>query len=262
VLHELKDIGVRLVVDDFGSGSTNLNFLKQLPLDQIKLHQSFVRDIGHNPEDLAISDAVISMAHSLHLRVTAEGVESEGQLALLADHGCDEFQGFYFSMPLSGEECGAILREQRSVPQEKLGRDRGTRTVLLVDDEQNVLSALARTLYGRDYQILKAESGPAALELLATHEVGVIICDQRMPDMSGVELFGRIRQMYPHTVRIILSGYADVGAVTDAINVGAVFKFLNKPWDKAQLCDIIEDAFEIYENDAQAGWVPANKLPV
>ncbi len=233
-----------------------------MPLDQIKLHQSFVRDIGHNPEDLAISDAVISMAHSLHLRVTAEGVESEGQLALLADHGCDEFQGFYFSMPLSGEECGAILREQRSVPQEKLGRDRGTRTVLLVDDEQNVLSALARTLYGRDYQILKAESGPAALELLATHEVGVIICDQRMPDMSGVELFGRIRQMYPHTVRIILSGYADVGAVTDAINVGAVFKFLNKPWDKAQLCDIIEDAFEIYENDAQAGWVPANKLPV
>ncbi len=262
VLHELKDIGVRLVVDDFGSGSINLNFLKQLPLDQIKLHQSFVRDIGHNPEDLAISDAVISMAHSLHLRVTAEGVESEGQLALLADHGCDEFQGFYFSAPLSSEECGAILREQRSVPLEKLGRGRGVRTVLLVDDEQNVLSALTRNLYGHDYQILKAKSGPAALELLATHEVGVIICDQRMPDMSGVELFRRIRQMYPHTVRIILSGYADVGIVTDAINVGAVFKFLKKPWDKVQLCDIIEDAFEIYENDMQAGWQAANKLPV
>ena len=260
VLHELKDIGVRLVVDDFGSGYTNLNFLKQLPLDQIKLHQSFVRDIGHNPEDLAISDAVISMAHSLNLRVTAEGVESEGQLALLADHGCDDFQGFYFCAPLSGDECGAMLREQRSVPLEKLGRERGTRTVLLVDDEQNVLSALARTLFGHDYEILKAESGPAALEMLATHEVGVIICDQRMPDMSGVELFRRIRQMYPHTVRIILSGYADVGIVTDAINVGAVFKFLNKPWDKGELCDIIEDAFEMYEND-MGGWQPANKLP-
>lgn len=261
-LHELKDIGVRLVVDDFGSGYTNFNFLKQLPLDQIKLHQSFVRDIGHNPEDLAISDAVISMAHSLHLRVTAEGVESEGQLALLADHGCDEFQGFYFSAPMSGEQCGAMLREQRSVPLEKLGRDRGSRTVLLVDDEENVLSALARTLRGHDYHVLKAESGPAALELLARHEVGVIICDQRMPDMSGVELFRRIRQMYPHTVRVILSGYADVGIVTDAINVGAVFKFLNKPWDKAQLCDIIEDAFEMYESDVHGGWPAANRLPV
>ncbi|HEX7644473.1 MAG TPA: EAL domain-containing protein [Noviherbaspirillum sp.] len=262
VLHELKDIGVRLVVDDFGSGYTNLNFLKQLPLDQIKLHQSFVRDIGHNPEDLAISDAVISMAHSLHLRVTAEGVESEGQLALLADRGCDEFQGFYFSAPLSGEDCGAILREQRSVPLEKLGREHGTRTVLLVDDEQCVLSALARSLSGFNYRILQARSGPAALELLATHEVGVIICDQRMPDMSGVELFRRIRQMYPQTVRIILSGYADVGIVTDAINVGAVFKFLNKPWDKVQLCEIIEDAFEMYESETEAGWQPANRLPV
>jgi diguanylate cyclase (GGDEF)-like protein len=262
VLHDLKDIGVRLVVDDFGSGYTNLNFLKQLPIDQIKLHQSFVRDIGHNPEDLAISDAVISMAHSLHLRVTAECVESEGQLALLADHGCDEFQGYYFSAPLSGEECGAILREQRAVPLEKLGRDRGARTVLLVDDEKNVLSALARTLRGHDYHVLKADSGPAALELLARHEVGVIICDQRMPDMSGVELFRRIRQMYPQTVRVILSGYADVGIVTDAINVGAVFKFLNKPWDKAQLCDIVEDAFEMYESDIYAGWQPANRLPV
>ncbi|MBV8634103.1 MAG: EAL domain-containing protein [Burkholderiaceae bacterium] len=262
VLHELKDIGVRLVVDDFGSGYTNLNFLKQLPLDQIKLHQSFVRDIPHNPEDLAISDAVISMAHSLNLRVTAEGVESEGQMALLAEHGCDDFQGFYFSAPLSGEECGAMLREQRSVPLEKLGREHATRTLLLVDDEQHVLSALARTLHGHDYHILKAQSGPAALELLATHEVGVIICDQRMPDMSGVELFRRIRQMYPHTVRIILSGFADVGIVTDAINVGAVFKFLNKPWDKTQLCDIIEDAFEVYESDTGTGWQPANRLPV
>ncbi|HSY30296.1 MAG TPA: bifunctional diguanylate cyclase/phosphodiesterase, partial [Burkholderiaceae bacterium] len=74
VLRELRSLGVRLVVDDFGTGYTNLSFLKQFPLDNIKLHQSFVCDIERNPEDLAISDAVISMAHSLRLRVTAEGV--------------------------------------------------------------------------------------------------------------------------------------------------------------------------------------------
>ena len=105
VLTALRNLGVRLVVDDFGTGYTNLSFLKQFPLDTIKLHQSFVRDIERNPEDLAISDAVISMAHSLHLRVTAEGVESGSQLALLADRGCDEMQGNYFSAAVSDEQC-------------------------------------------------------------------------------------------------------------------------------------------------------------
>jgi len=67
--------------------------------------------------------------------------------------------------------------------------------------------------------------------------------------MTGIELFSRVRHMYPQTVRIILSGYADVGVVTDAINLGAVYKFLSKPWDQPALCKIIEEAFEKYEND-------------
>jgi len=252
VLRELKKLGVHLVVDDFGTGYTNLNFLKQFPLDNIKLDQSFVCDIGHNPEDLAISDAVIAMAHSLHLRVTAEGVESASQLALLADRGCDEFQGNYFSGAIACDACSDLLLAQRSVPPDRLGRSRTARTVMLVDDEPNVLTALSRSLYGRNYHILRARSASAALDLLAAHEVGVVICDQRMPKMTGVELFRRIRQMYPHTVRVMLSGYADLDSVTDAINLGAVYKFLNKPWNKTDLCDIIEGAFDRYESELQA----------
>lgn len=248
VLRELRKLGVRLVVDDFGTGYTNLNFLKQFPLDNIKLHQSFVSGIERNPEDLAISDAVISMAHSLRLRVTAEGVESGSQLALLADRGCDEMQGHYFSEAVSGAECKELLLAQRSLPMETLGRHRTKRTLLLVDDEPNVLSAIARTVYAQGCHILKAQSAFAALELLATNEVGVIVCDQRMPGMTGTELFSRVRQMYPQTVRIILSGYADVGVVTDAINLGAVYKFLKKPWDQVELRKIIDGAFEKYEN--------------
>ena len=252
VLHELKKLGVRLVVDDFGTGYTNLNFLKQFPLDNIKLDRSFVCDIGHNPQDLAISDAVIAMAHSLHLRVTAEGVESASQLALLADRGCDEFQGNYFSAAIGSDACCDLLRAQRSVSPDRLGRSRTARTVMLVDDEPNVLTALSRSLYGRNYHILRARSASAALDLLAAHEVGVIICDQRMPKMTGVELFRRVRQMYPHTVRIMLSGYADLDSVTDAINLGAVYKFLNKPWSKAEICDIVEGAFDRYEAELPA----------
>jgi diguanylate cyclase (GGDEF)-like protein len=249
VLRELRALGVRLVVDDFGTGYTNLSFLKQFPLDNIKLHQSFVCDIERNPEDLAISDAVISMAHSLRLRVTAEGVESGSQLALLADRGCDEIQGNYFSAAVSGEQCTELLQEHRCLSMEKLGRHHATRTLLLVDDEPNVLTAIARTVHAQGYHVLKAQSAFEAFDILATNEVGVIVCDQRMPKMTGVELFIRVRQMYPQTVRIILSGYADVGVVTDAINLGSVYKFLNKPWDQIELCKIIESAFEKYESE-------------
>lgn len=249
VLTALRNLGVRLVVDDFGTGYTNLSFLKQFPLDTIKLHQSFVRDIERNPEDLAISDAVISMAHSLHLRVTAEGVESGSQLALLADRGCDEMQGNYFSAAISAEQCAELLLERRSLPMDKLGRKHTVRTLLLVDDEAKVLSAIERSLHAQACRILRARSAADAFDLLATNEVGVIVCDQRMPKMSGIEFLSRIRRMYPRTVRIILSGHADVGVVTDAINLGAVYKFLNKPWDQAELCKIIEEAFAKYEND-------------
>ncbi|HYD59977.1 MAG TPA: EAL domain-containing protein [Noviherbaspirillum sp.] len=251
LLRELKDMGVRVTIDDFGTGYSNLNYMKQFPVDIIKLDQSFVQDIVRNPEDLAISNAVISMAHSLHLKVTAEGVESATQLALLADHGCDEMQGFYFSAPLPVGRCTALLEENRVLPVEELGRRRTNRTILLVDDEPHVLSALERILRRTGCRILTANGALEAFDLMAMHEVGVIVSDQRMPGMTGVEFFARIRIMYPATVRMILSGYADIDAVTNAINVGAVYKFLNKPWDANELCAIVNDAFEKYEDDLQ-----------
>ncbi len=248
-LQELRNMGVKLSIDDFGTGYSNLSYLKQFAVDKIKLDQSFVHQIERNPDDLAISDAIISMAHSLRLKVTAEGVESESQLALLSDHGCDGMQGHYFSPAVPVDACTALLRENRALPLEKLGRRRSRRTLLLVDDEPNVLSALARTLQATGYHILKAPNAMKAFDLLATHEVGVILSDQRMPGMTGVELFSRVRFMYPSTVRIILSGYADLAAVTDAINLGAVYKFLNKPWVHEVLCEILEEAFQKYESE-------------
>jgi diguanylate cyclase (GGDEF)-like protein len=263
VLRELKEIGVRVTIDDFGTGYSNLNYMKQFPVDIIKLDQSFVQDIVRNPEDLAISDAVISMAHSLRLKVTAEGVESATQLALLAEHGCDEMQGFYFSAPLPVERCTTLLQENRVLSLEELGRRRSSRTVLLIDDEPHVLSALERILRRTGCRILTANSPLEAFDLMAMHEVGVIVSDQRMPEMTGVEFFARIRSMYPATVRMILSGYADIDAVTNAINVGAVYKFLNKPWDANELCAIVNDAFEKYEDDLQRlGRVPERRAAI
>jgi len=121
------------------------------------------------------------------------------------------------------------------------------RTLLLVDDEENITSALVRLLRGDGYRILRANSGDAGLELLAHNEVGVIISDQRMPGMTGVEFLGKVRELYPDTVRIVLSGYTELNSVTDAINRGSIYKFLTKPWDDDLLRANIEEAFQRHE---------------
>jgi PAS domain S-box-containing protein/diguanylate cyclase (GGDEF)-like protein len=115
LLAQLKSMGVKLSIDDFGTGYSNLNYLKRFPVDKLKLDQSFVADILGSGDDLAISRAVIAMAHGLRLTVVAEGVEEAGQLALLAEHGCDAMQGYYFSKPLPAEDFGRMLREGASL---------------------------------------------------------------------------------------------------------------------------------------------------
>lgn len=121
------------------------------------------------------------------------------------------------------------------------------RTILLVDDEANILSALTRVLRPCGYRILRAESGAEGLALLANNEVGVIVSDQRMPQMTGVSFLQKVRELYPDTVRIVLSGYTELNSITDAINRGSIYKFLTKPWDDELLRENIEEAFQRYE---------------
>jgi response regulator RpfG family c-di-GMP phosphodiesterase len=125
------------------------------------------------------------------------------------------------------------------------------RTVLLVDDEPNIISALKRTLRRDGYSILTANSAEEGLNLLAIHKVGVIISDQRMPQMTGVEFLRKVKAFYPKTFRIVLSGYTELESVTSAINEGAIYKFLTKPWDDELLRDNIREAFEYYEMEQE-----------
>jgi PAS domain S-box-containing protein/diguanylate cyclase (GGDEF)-like protein len=110
LLAQLKAMGIRLAIDDFGTGYSNLNYLKRFPVDKLKLDQSFVRDILHDGDDLAISRAVIALAHGLRMTVVAEGVENAGQLALLAELGCDLIQGWHYSRAVPADDFARLLR--------------------------------------------------------------------------------------------------------------------------------------------------------
>ena len=123
--------------------------------------------------------------------------------------------------------------------------DAPQRTLLLVDDEQNILAALKRLLRRDDYHILTATSGQQGLDVLAGHAVDVIVSDQRMPGMLGADFLRKARLLRPQTMRIMLSGYTELQAVTDAVNEGAIFKFLTKPWDDQQLRGHIAEAFRL-----------------
>lgn len=121
------------------------------------------------------------------------------------------------------------------------------RTLLLVDDEEDIGAALARLLRRDGYKILRAKSAGEGLALLAEHPVGVVISDQRMPEMTGVEFLTQVRATYPDSIRIVLSGYADIDAVMDAINRGAIYKFFTKPWDNETLRAEVLEAFRHHE---------------
>ncbi|MEW6165547.1 MAG: EAL domain-containing protein [Pseudomonadota bacterium] len=243
---KLKGLHITLSIDDFGTGFSSLSYLKRFSIDRLKIDQSFVHDLTQDPNSAAIALAIISLAHSLGLLVIAEGVETEAQLNFLHARNCDEMQGYHFSRPVPAPEIATMLREGRRLA---LPSDAPTpgRTILIVDDEASILSALRRLLRREGYAILAATSGTEGLELLAAHEVGVVISDARMPEMSGAEFLGRAREMHPDTVRIMLSGYTDLAAVTSAVNRGELFRFLAKPWDDAELLDTVRDAFRHYE---------------
>ncbi|MGS1079463.1 EAL domain-containing protein [Pseudoxanthomonas beigongshangi] len=246
-LASLHREGVRLTLDDFGMGDSNLDSLVRFAVDKIKIDRSFVKGVPASNREVAITCAIIAMGHQLGMKVIAHGVETDIQLGFLRRNHCDMFQGHLFGEPMSAEDAGAVLR-RRYLRADAFAATKPDRTLLLLDDEENILRSLVR-LFRRDgYRILAASSVNDAFELLATNDVQVILSDQRMSDMSGTEFLGRVRVLYPDTVRLVLSGYTDLATVTEAINRGEIYRFLTKPWNDDDLREHIRQAFTAYEN--------------
>jgi diguanylate cyclase (GGDEF)-like protein/PAS domain S-box-containing protein len=114
VLQELKAMGLTLAIDDFGTGYSSFSYLRQFHVSKLKIDRSFIQDVALNPNDAAITTAIIGMAKNLNIKVIAEGVENEAQMAFLRAHQCDEIQGYYFSKPLAVDKVAEKLRGNRS----------------------------------------------------------------------------------------------------------------------------------------------------
>ncbi|MGQ4584374.1 EAL domain-containing protein [Lysobacter sp. F60174L2] len=251
----LRDLGATLTVQDFGLGGLSFAALAQYPLDRLKIDRSFIRNVASDTRSAAIVRGIIAMGHRLGMKVTAKGVENESELGFLRRNHCDFFQGYLFSEPLPADQLDELVGRRFLLPN-AFAATRPERTLLLLDDEENVLRSLVR-LFRRDgYNVLTANSVRQAFDLLASNTVQVIVSDQRMPDMSGTEFLGRVRDLYPDTIRMVLSGYTDVTTITEAINRGAIYRFLTKPWHDEELREHIHAAFRAFERRAagEAGY--------
>ncbi len=244
-LAEFEKLGVELAIDDFGTGYSSFQYINDIKASKIKIDRSFMHGITENPKRAAVVLSIIAVAHQVGKKVLAEGIETEEQFMFLKRNYCDECQGFFLNRPLALNQIQQLILKrckQRWLPPIILQQNKPT--ILLVDDEPNVLNALNRLLRGRGYQVFTAENGLQALQLMACQEIDVIISDQLMSDIKGSDLLVRAAQLYPECVRIMLTGYTSLHAIIESINNCDVFKFLTKPWDDQHLVKCVKQALK------------------
>lgn len=251
-LRSLSEMGIELSLDDFGTGYSSLSYLKRFPIDVLKIDRSFVRDLPGDDDDAAIASAIISMAHTLGIAVVAEGVESRAQLEFLRERGCNYVQGYYFSHPLPANLLKQLLLEDSRLSSFTGENANDASTLLVIDDDAQGAAAIEAIAKAEGYRVLLADTIAGALDLLERERVGVVLCDQRMPEMGGVGFMEKLRRLYPDVVCILSSAHADFEVARQAVNTGAIYKFLRKPCDPEELIAALNGAFAAHRTAAGA----------
>ncbi len=222
-LGRLRDLGISVGVDDFGTGSSSLTYLKRFPLDVLKIDRSFVHGLGRDREDRAIVASVIDLAHAFGLTTVAEGVETLEQLDELRGLGCERGQGYLWSRPLPADEAEKWLIRQDGAARLALpetldepgtehslragGRIAHGRRVLVVDDDRSYRQILRLIVEsGTDYRVVgEAEDGREAIALATSLAPDVILLDLAMPGMGGLEALPLLLAVVPSAKVVVLS---------------------------------------------------------
>ena len=245
VLSALKSLGVRMEVDDFGTGYSSLAYLRQLPLDGVKIDRSFVRTLLTDANTAAIVRAAIDLAHALGLEAVAEGVEDEEALARLTATGCDAAQGFLFARPMPAEAVPAWLaitgrtvatNDAEPMP---LAAQKKSGTILLVDDEPRLRLSTHRMLTSGGFQVISAATASEALQIYAAQgeNINLVLTDMHLTDWRGHELAARLREVKPDLRIVFMSGDS-----RESKNAGSD-PFLVKPFSKRELLEEISQFF-------------------
>jgi diguanylate cyclase (GGDEF)-like protein len=243
----LKEMGASLSVDDFGTGYSSLNHLKRFAVNRLKIDQSFVRDITHDPNAAAITLAIMALARSMKMYTIAEGVENAAQVAFLRRQGCDEIQGYYFSRPIPADEFEALLREGRRLDL-PVSPHHPDNLLVAVSDAPDLLQGLHRVHCNAENALLTAETSIDGMNLLASHDAGVVVADARHSQTNAMDFLSKVKEMYPETVRIAVVHETMLPAVSETLKAGEAHIFVTHPWETDALRDTIDTAFRHFSS--------------
>lgn len=248
----LQEKGFKVLMDDFGSGYSSLNMLKDVPVDILKIDMKFIDDLEASDRACNILYSIIQMAKGLKMSVIAEGVETQSQYELLLGMGCDSIQGYYFSRPLSEEDFTKEIDQEieKTFDYEIFGEKK--QTILVVDDmEINRISIFE--IIKDKYRVIEASNGEDALKILKREfaNINLVISDIFMPEKNGFELLEIMKKndLLRTIPVLVLTAFGEPKNETRALELGAL-DVITKPYDPETLKKRIENLLQISESDS------------